>query len=453
MSSSVLPLWRTLAAILPADVAVPQPTGPRRWWAGPLDVEGLALGSAQAFATALGALLDGDSARIPGLDAAAVAASFGSFAHLRVNGQACAGFAPLSGFYPTADGWIRLHANYPHHAAALSTALGVADRESVATALLDMDAVSAEESIRRASGVAAAVCRPEQWLDTDTAHSQAGRSWIEFATSPCGSRAPFSPAAGARPLEGLRVLDLTRVIAGPSGSRLLGALGADVLRLDPPQMPELWDHHLDTGFDKRSAEVDLRDADGRAAVRALLPAADVVMLGYRLEGLRRFGFDPQSLRDTHPHLCVVSLDAWGRSGPRGGLRGFDSIVQAATGIAHLYGSGSGTAWKPGALPVQALDHATGLGMAAAALTLLWARHKGVAGSAHLSLSRTALELLQAPVPPDESRPLDPPRFSRCTTADGHVLEYVGPPLSLGGRPAEFRTPPQPYGTAPLAWAG
>ena len=189
--------------------------------------------------------------------------------------------------------------------------------------------------------------------------------WIRFETGPAGPPREITLGAGMRPLRGIRILDLTRVIAGPSASRLLGALGADVLRIDPPGIPELWDAHVDTGFDKRSAVADLSDRATRERLHNLLAEADAVMLGYRLSGLHRYGFDPASLREAHPHLAVVALNAWGTSGPCAGRRGFDSIVQAATGIAHLYGAGEGDAWRPGALPVQALDHATGLGMGAA----------------------------------------------------------------------------------------
>lgn len=264
-------------------------------------------------------------------------------------------------------------------------------------------------------------------------------------------RQPFSPARGGRPLRGLRVLALTRVIAGPAAARLLGALGADVLRLDPPHLPELWDHHLDTGFDTRSAQVDLRDPEGMTATRALLEEADVVILGYRSEALLRFGLDPESLGVANPGLCVVSLDAWGGPGPGGARRGFDSIVQAASGIAHLYGGVHDGEWRPGALPVQALDHATGMGMAAAALALLRGREAGIAGRAHLSLARTARELLEAAAAPEAASPIPPPPLRQGRSGDGHRLEYVDPPLRWDGRPLEFAAAPAEYASAVPQW--
>src|SRR5664279_550979 len=159
---------------------------------------------------------------------------------------------------------------------------------------------------------------------------------------------------------------------------------ADVLRIDPPGMPELWDHHVDTGFAKRSALADLDDPAALARIRVLLAEADVLFTGYRGAALDRFGLNPAALTQDYPQLVVVTLDAWGDRGPWSHERGFDSIVQAATGIGHLYGrpyeSGG---WRPGVQPVQALDHATGYGMTAAALALLTRRHTaGGNGWAH-----------------------------------------------------------------------
>ncbi len=443
-------LWRSLAGLLPSPPLVGSTAGPRWWWAGPLDVEGLALGSAEAFVSALGALdPSGDPARFT-LNASVVAASFGSFSHLRVDDTPCVGFAPLSGFHRTADGWIRLHANYPHHEQALQSALGARTVDGVRRKLLRRNSADIEEAVYAQGGLAAMVREPHEWLASPSAAALTDTAWIQWEISEARKTRPYVEGQGRRPLDGVRVLDLTRVIAGPSASRLLGALGADVLRLDPPDIPELWDHHVDTGFDKRSAIADLSDYTTRERVHALLNEADAVMLGYRLDSLQRFGFDPVSLRERHPQLVVVSLDAWGTTGPYAGRRGFDSIVQAATGIAHLYGQGEGDGWRPGALPVQALDHATGLGMGAAMLALLRARTQGQSGHAHLSLARTALELLTAAPPPGPSAPLKRVDLRRSTSSYG-VLDFVPPPLMVDGTQLEFSSVPQPYGSSTLTW--
>jgi crotonobetainyl-CoA:carnitine CoA-transferase CaiB-like acyl-CoA transferase len=409
-----------------------------------LDVEGLALGSVQAAVTGLRSLLDARDEAF-GVDAVSVAASFASLTLLRVDGRTPEGFAPLSGFFPAADGWVRTHANYPHHAAALQKALGVAGLNHLAAALREMPALEIEEVVQAAGGVAAAVRSSAEWARTLMGQLLHDQPWISFDLT---DRAPLLCLNPERRLSGIRVLDLTRVIAGPTGTRLLAALGADVLRIDPPQLPELLDQHLDTGFAKRSALADLRRPADRARLGELLATADVLSTGYRPGALARFGLHPTGLRARYPQLVVVTLDAWGRHGPWRRARGFDSIVQAATGIADLYGGTDTGSWRPGTLPVQALDHATGYGMAAAALALLARRARGAgAGSAHLSLAATAQLLLKIPGSPGRQRRLDPDLQSTRTPYG--TLVHAPPPITFKGQPIRYPAGPDRYGSAAL----
>ena len=253
------------------------PTGPRTWWGGPLDVEGLALGSVQAAVAGL-CQLGGGRPHDLGLNAAQVAAAFASQFHLRVGGRAPEGFAPLSRFFPTADGWVRTHANYPHHAAALQEVFGVSGLKPLAAALLAHSAAEVEDMVQQAGGIAAAVRQPADWASTPMGQQIHKAPWIRFEL--CDRPGAASGVDLQRQLAGIRVLDLTRVIAGPIGSRFLAALGADVLRIDGPHLPELLDHHLDTGFGKRSALADLRKASDLAEVDQLLKAADVLFICY-----------------------------------------------------------------------------------------------------------------------------------------------------------------------------
>ncbi|WP_146361778.1 CoA transferase [Arthrobacter yangruifuii] len=450
------PLWADLAPLLAPDTAPVPRTGPRWWWAGALDVEALALGSLQALAGTLAAATAGAGKRRDiTLASPGAAASFASYAHLRVNGKAVGGFAPLSGFRRTGDGWVRLHANYPHHERALLSALEVVSPDGVEAALQRLPSREAEGRITAAGGVAAAVRTPEEWAASPAGRALQGEPWIRVDSAPAADP-PRTVAASLHGgngavLEGLRVLDLTRVIAGPSGSRILGALGADVLRIDPPGMPELEEQYLDTGFSKRSAEADFTDPATYRRVRGLLAAADVVLLGYRGGSLARLGLDPDALRADYPDVGVVSFDAWGDAGPWAGRRGFDSIVQAASGIAYTYGSGDSESWRPGALPVQALDYATGIGVAAAAVALLAARNRGISGWAHLSLARTALELMRCPVPPPYAERTElVPELRTCSSAYGE-LTYVPPPLLVDGEQLDYGWPPPRYGSSLLEW--
>ncbi|MCT9627410.1 CoA transferase [Pseudarthrobacter equi] len=436
--------------------------GLRTWWGGPLDVEGLAL----AAVGAAGAALDrytgaaGRYTASPELTAAA----FDSSGHLRIAGRPLQGFAPLSGFRPTRDGWIRLHANHPHHRQRLLQALDATTPEEAEAALRSRDSLDAESAIQARGAVAAAVRTRAEWQASDMGRAAAAGPWIVLdpqvqdgpaagaATQGSGRRDIPRPGGDPRrPLAGVRVLDLTRVIAGPVSTRLMAALGADVLRIDPPALPELSDQFVDTAFGKRSAVVDLGLPETRAALERLVAVADVVITGYRSGSLDRFGLDAASLLSTRPDLVVVTLNSWGTGGPWSTLRGFDSIVQAASGIAHLYGMTDDAGWRPGALPVQALDHATGYGAAAAAVTLLTRRREsGAGGSARLSLARTAEELFGLPPNPRRLQALPAPGYRTLASSYGE-LRYVRPPLLVEGQPLDYPGPPPPYGSSAMEW--
>ncbi|MGH3174351.1 MAG: CoA transferase, partial [Streptosporangiaceae bacterium] len=301
------------------------------------DVALACAGAALLAAAALHAQRGGDSGSrgspVARLDRGHVAAAFRSEAFLRVGGEpAGSGFAPLSRFWRAADGWVRTHGNYPWHRAALLRALGCAgDPEPVAAAIAELGARQAEDLVTSAGGVAAAVRDEASWQLEPPGEAVAATPLVE-ATSVAGAPPRWRPA-GALPASGIRVLDLTRVIAGPVATRYLGALGADVLRLDPPDRPELTMQTYDGLLAKRSALLDFGVDGGHDRLHDLLSGADVLVHGYQPHALDRFGLDPQTLAERHPGLVVVSLSAWGSRGPWGGRRGFDSIVQAASGIA------------------------------------------------------------------------------------------------------------------------
>lgn len=412
---------------------------PLRWWAGPLDAEGLAWSSVTAARDATGELCRARGLTVEvGTRPALVASAFAAIEHLRVDGREAQGWAPLSGFFPTAEGWVRLHGNYPHHAAAITRATGASTREELTGALAERTALEVEDYITAEHGIAVAVRTSEQWQAHPHGAATADEPWV--LSEPGGERAPLSPDPTA-PMAGVRVLDLTRVIAGPTCSQLLACLGADVLRIDPPGRPELLDQHLSNGMGKRSAELDLQ-ADGEA-VRALLPRADVVLVGYRPGSMAHFGLDPGTLAAEYPHLVVASLSAWGESGPWAQRPGFDSIVQAATGIAVRCGDGE----RPGALPVQALDHSTGYVMAAEVLRHL-ARAR--AGIVRVSLLGAARTLLAAPAPTDEPVEDLPIERVEVDSPHGH-LGTTPPPLTLDG--ATIERPVSGYGAAMPEWVG
>jgi len=418
-----------------------------------LPVEDTALacaGAAVAAASVLQAQRGGTPPWAARLDRGHVAAAFRSEGRVRLNGQAVGvGFAPLSRFWRASDGWVRTHANYAWHREALLRALGCGgDREAVAAAIAGLGAREVENLVVGADGVAAAVRTEADWRAGPPGQAVAAARLVEGRR--LGDAPPRRRAAGTLPAAGIRVLDLTRVIAGPVATRYLAALGADVLRLDPPRRPELPQQTYDGLLGKRSAVLDL--GTGSARLHELLDAADVLVHGYRPRALDRFGLSPDALAERHPGLVVVSLSAWGRTGPWGGRRGFDSIVQAASGIA-VAESADGD--RPGAMPCQLLDHGTGYLCAAAALRGLAVQAaSGGTQVRELSLARTAHWLLgqerdgaPAAVAVEEART---DWLTTLGSAEGPVT-VVRPPGRLNGLELTWPSPLTRYGSDPPAW--
>ncbi|MGW5094587.1 CoA transferase [Streptomyces nodosus] len=416
------------------------------------------VGACALAAAELGALRAG-LAEVPEVrvDDGAVAAAFHSERHLRVESREPVTFAPLSRFWRTADGWVRTHANYPHHRERLLRALSLtadASVETMAAVLAERPAAEVEETVYAAGGLGVALRTPEEWAAHGQGIAVAARPLVErerLDSAPARVHMPVETAP-LLPAAGLRVLDLTRVIAGPEATRALALLGADVLRIDSPRLPELPDHHADMDFGKRSTTLDLSTAGDRRTFEELLARADVVVTGYRPGALDRWGLSPELLAERRPGLVVAQLSAWGAYGPWGGRRAFDSLVQVATGIAITEGS----AERPGALPAQALDHGTGFLLAAAVLRALTDQaREGGSRVARLALARTAHWLTGAAEPAgDGPQPADPrlaaPWLAETDSPLGR-LRYALPPIRFTSGPTDWPRPPGRWGQDPARW--
>ncbi|EHL95279.1 III protein, CoA-transferase family [Acetobacteraceae bacterium AT-5844] len=304
------------------------------------------------------------------------AAEFRSERLLQVDG----GAAPelwdaIAGLYPTADGWVRLHTNFPHHRDGVLRLLDVPnDRAAVAKALLGWKAQDFEDAAARAGLCVAALRSFTEW----DAHPQAQAiaEWpLSITRIGDASPEPLPPAA-ARPLEGFRVLDLTRIIAGPVAGRALAAHGADVMLITAPHLPSVAPLVIDTGRGKRSAQIDLREASGVERLEALTRQADVFLQGYRPGAIASHGFGAARLAELRPGIVHASLSAYGTAGPWHGRRGFDSLVQTASGFNRAEAEAAGEE-KPRPLPAQALDHASGYLLAFGILAAL--RRRAVEG--------------------------------------------------------------------------
>lgn len=411
--------------------------------ASPLPVARLVQDSVTAASLAASLLAGGRTVRVA---PARVWTAVSSDKHFRSDGEPPAVWAELSGFWRTADGWVRTHANYPHHRDRLLRLLGLpagAVGADLADALAEFTANELESRAAEAGAVAVATRSVQDWDAHPQARAIRSTPLIGVQGGDAGQIGQRRPAA---PLAGTKVLDLSRVIAGPVATRTLALFGADVLRVDSPRLTEPEWQHLDTGASKRSTLLDFADRRDLERVHELLDSADVLLCGYRPGSLDRYGLDRDALRESHPELVIGSLSAWGEVGPWAGRRGFDSIVQAASGIAQLCADAEGI---PGALPVQALDHASGYFLAAGIMSAL--RREGGA-VVTVALARTAQALLDAERPGETSA--RPPKPSLVDyTVGGHRITVSRPAPGYDAGPQNWPAPPRRWGADPAEWLG
>ena len=360
---------------------------------------------------------------------------------------------PLAGDYRARDGWIKLHTNAATHRRAALEVLDCAqERSAVAAAVARRDGEELEAAIVAAGGAAARMRSVEEW-DRHPQGRAVAREALVARTR--GSHAPGAPllVRPSRPLAGTRVLDLTRVLAGPVATRFLAGLGAEVLRIDPPG----WDEPAlvaETTLGKCCATLDLGTPAGRAKLLALASDADILVHGYRPGALAALGLGEELLEQHSPGLVQVTLDAYGWSGPWRGRRGYDSLVQMSCGIFEA-GLAASAGEVPVHLPVQALDHATGYIMACAALRGLTRRLRTGSGEkARASLAATARLLThdgntEQPGPlaaarPDDHGPAVEP------TVHGPALR-LRPPLAITNVDFGWTRPALGVGSGRCAW--
>lgn len=424
------------------------PTGADREVSGPPGLLASRFAVRQLAAVAVGAVEDAsDRLRAAlgfeplqsALDLGRIAAAYQSDRLLRIDGAVIDAFAPVSGFFAASDGWVRTHGNYPHHRRRLCTLLGIrgdATRAEVASAIAPQTALDLEDRAADVGALLVAVRSEAEWASTPQS-SVAREPLVRRHGGTAGSRiaASIEPTR-LHPLRGLRVLDLTRVIAGPVSTRTLALLGADVLRVDPPQVPEIPWQHADSGQGKRTAVLDASTPAGLARLQDLADEADILVTGYRPRALDVLGL---RARDG---LVTGSIDAWGTSGPWGARRGFDSLVQAAIGIALVEGE-NGT---PGALPAQALDHSAGYLLAAAVIDdVVRIVEGGPAAGSSVSLASVGERLRR--LPRTENRPLPELPGQRCVVTHGG-LTTARPAISAFD---DYPFPARTLGSAEPVW--
>src|SRR3984893_10629882 len=305
--------------------------------------------------------------------------------YLRVDGKPPGpAWDAIAGIYKTRDQrFVRLHTNFRHHRDAVCKTLDCKpERDDVQAALMQWDG-EAFESAAYAGGYVVALMRSrDEW--SALPHAKALAALPPISIEKIGDAAAKPWPAGDRPLEGLRVLDLSRVIAGPVAGRTLAVHGADVLLISGPDLPAIPWLTIDTGRGKLTSLVELKSEQGRGVLRDLLASADIFSQGYRPHALASLGFGPEEAAGISPGIVYVSLSAYGHAGPWAERRGFDSLVQTATGFNHAEGQAAGID-GPKELPAQMLDHATGYLMAFGAM-MAKARQSREGGSWHVRVS-------------------------------------------------------------------
>lgn len=387
------------------------------------------------------------------------AIEFRSERYLRVDGKP----APelwdrIAGAYRCGDGrWVRVHTNFPHHRDGTLALLNCDyDRAAVHRALERWKGEELESAAAERGLVIAALRSFAEWDRHPQGQAIAALPLLSIEKI---GDAPARPLpAGDRPLAGVRVLDLTRVIAGPVCGRALAAHGADVLLLTGPHLPSIAPLVIDTGRGKLSAHVDLRDAAGRERLRELVRHADIFVQGYRPAALAGHGFGPAELAALRPGIVCVSLSAYGHVGPWAGRRGFDTLVQTATGL-NAAETEAAQAPTPKLLPAAVLDHASGYLMAAGALTAL-ARRLREGGSWHVrvSLSQTGHWLRrlgrvpQGLAAPDQGQSDVADRLEAVASGFG-PLTMTRHAIQLAETPARWDRPSVALGTHEPRWPG
>ncbi len=368
----------------------------------------------------------------------------------------------IMGFYPTKDGrWSYLHCNFPNHRAVALKVLGVdkEDRAEVARAVKTWTAADLEEAIIANKGAGGMVRSDKEWATHPQAQAIAALPLMEIVK--IGDSKPEPLPIGDRPLSGIRVVDITRVLAGPTCARTLAEHGAEVMKITAKHLPNLGYQEWDTGHGKLSAQLDLREPAAVETLRGLIKQADVFSQGYRPGSLGARGLSPEELTKLRPGLVYVSLNAFGHAGPWANRRGFDTVVQSVSGItlrqAEVFPGKDG---GPQFYPLSAIDYCTGYLMAAGAMTALARRaQEGGSWLVRISLAQVGKWLVDlGEVPeaelkdvPAEFTPAELASWSMVTETPSGPLRHLRPVAQLSETPARWARPSVPLGYHPPVW--
>ena len=397
-----------------------------------------------------------------GIDVRRATASLRSGHYLKMDGAPVAAErTPVMGVYPAKNGrWSYLHCNFPNHRDAALGVLGVPeDREAVRRAVAEWDALALEEAIIAAKGAGGMVRSMEEWAQHPQSAAVASLPLLEI--DKIGDSPPEAMPDGDRPLSGIRVLDLTRVLAGPTCARTMAEHGADVIKISGPHLPFSPSQELDTGHGKLSAHIDLRNEHQVDTLRELVRHGDVFSQGYRPGTLAQRGLSPHDLAKVRPGIVYVSLSAFGRVGPWADRRGFDTVVQTVSGITYRQGQlFPGAEHGPQFYPVSAIDYLTGYLMAFGAMVALarrareggsWLVRASLAQTGRWLVDRGQVQDSELNDVPREFTPVEIEEWCTETDVPGGRLTHLSPALQLSETPPHWTRPTVPLGYHEPVW--
>lgn len=436
-----------------AQIEGSDPVLPSRFRAGEAAASALAAGGLAADAIWQAS---GGTAQETSVDVTGAAASLISFLFQRMEepGQPMRDDErALVGLYPTKDSrWVHLHGAFPNLAEGTLKVLGCeATPESVSAAVSNWDAKALEDALAAEGMCGAMARRREEWLEHPQGLAMEKVPPIEVIKIGESEPEGFSPRA--RPLEDIRVLDLTRVLAGPTCARTLASHGADVLKVNSPNLPSVPPFVMDTGHGKRSTHLDLDKRDDATQLEALALEADVFSQGYRQGALSKRGFGPEDLAALRPGIIYVSINAYGHHGPWAGRPGWEQLAQTASGVAVDEGGFD----MPSLIPAAATDYTTGYLAAAGVMSALLARAKD-GGSYHVrcSLVQTANWLYdfglfdEDAAKPEMNFAMAEPFMTLSQSGFG-PLHHMAPVLKMSETAPRWEQPTVPLGTHEATW--
>lgn len=360
---------------------------------------------------------------------------------------------PLVGFYQTADArWVHLHGAFPNLAAGTLKVLKCdEDRESIGRAVATWQAQDLEDALAAEKMCGAMARTRKEWLSHPQGLALDNEPAVIIEKISDSEAKPLKP--GARPLEAIKVLDLTRVLAGPTCGRTLAAHGANVLKVNSPKLPSVPPFVMDTGHGKRSTFLDLDQPEDLSTLRELISTADVFSQGYRKGAMDRRGLSPEALAALRPGIVYVSINAYGHTGPWAERPGWEQLAQTASGIAIDEGSPE----RPQLIAAAATDYTTGYLAACGAMAAL-ARRATEGGSYHVkvSLAQTANWLYSFGLLPkqDTQTQLDVSIASKYMVSSNSgfgLLHHLGPITQMSETAPRWDQVTVPLGSHPASW--